>query len=231
MNCSQLGRRAFLASGGALLAACAAPRGVVDATEIPAPQWRNGDKWVYRRVDFYTKLPAGTLTRTVVSSEASRIRVVTRDEVGRQLFDDEYESAGVKLSGTFSEDGAITGAVRPPFTLYAFPLRAGQRWHQTLARTGSSGPSNYMTAASQAEGWESVRVGVQDYRALVIRRHVALGYRDALIRDVYRMDLEWYAPAVRGAVMLDTYEQWIPRRRGPTNGGWFIYELESFTPA
>ena len=44
-------RRTFLAAGGAILAsACATPpRGGFDATEVPAPQWRVGDSWTFRR--------------------------------------------------------------------------------------------------------------------------------------------------------------------------------------
>jgi len=210
-----------------LLAGCATPRGAYDATEVPAPRWRAGDVWVYRRTDLYTKLPTGIVTRDV-AADAPGVRLVTRDAAGRILREAEYESPGIMVSGTLSEDGPVTGTLRPPLEVYAFPLVAGKRWRQTLTRTDASDLRHYMTAAVDIEGWENVRVADRDYRALVIRRRFRLGPKDSFNRTVYRTELEWYAPEVRGAARLRVYEDLAPWGRGTSTGSRFVCELQSF---
>lgn len=227
-------RRTFLAATGSLaLTACATPpRGVYDTTEIPVPQWRVGDRWVYRRTDYYTKLPAGILTREVVSIGNEGVHITTRDDGGRQIDDALYSPPGIEVSGTLSEDGPVTGTLQPGLDMYGFPLVAGKTWQQSLTRTDSNGFRTPMTASIRAEGWETVRAAGKDYRALVIRRQLNLGPKDSFTGGLYRTEVEWLAPELRGAASL-TIEEWYFEYRyqvlGPMRpGNRFIYELQSF---
>ncbi len=225
-------RRAFLAAAGALaVSACATPPlGSPDASSVPAPAWRAGDRWTYRRTDGYNGLARGVLTRTVESADARGIRFVTRNENGIVLDDARFGSPGIQVSGTLSEDGPVRGAFNPPLRMYDFPLFSGKQWRQSLVRTDAWGFRTFMRASVRVEGWEDVRAGDRTHRAIVIRRSLVLGPKDEFSGVLYREELEWYAPELRGAAhkrtdeMIDTWDDvisWLP-------GDRFVYALESF---
>lgn len=227
-------RRTFLAAGGALaLTACATPpRGVYDVTAVSAPQWRPGDSWTFRRTDGYNKLPRGVLTRTVEGITPQGIRFITRDEVGRPLYEGLFEPAGVELAGTLSEDGPVRGTFTPPLVIYDFPLTAGKQWQQTIVRVDGNGFRTRMTTSMRVEGWEDIRTADKSYRALIIHRRFNLGPKDSFTGPMYRDELEWYAPELRGPVHMLTDEWFLERRDwflgAIMPGDRFVYELQSF---
>jgi len=236
-------RRSFLVSAGALaLAGCAmrpAPRGVYELTEVPAPTYRVGDRWIYKRTDGYNGLPRGTLTREVRAVEENGIRIVTQDEHGHILDDARYEAPGLQLAGTFTEDGPMFGRCQTPFREYDFPLVAGKEWRDAfyLDRDDPGGIRNYVTASLYAEGWEDIQVAGQSFHALVLRRSLNLGEKSFWYGTMYRYETEWYVPALRSFARMETIEEYYDRsgggRRGGGGGGLrngdrFLWELESF---
>lgn len=227
-------RRTFLTAGGALaLAACAAPpRGAIDSTQVSAPQWRAGDSWTHRRSDGYNGLPRGVLTRTVEAVDARSMRFVTRDEHGRLLGDALFESPGVQVSGTLSENGPVVGTFTPRLLQYAFPLASGKQWRQEFIRTDANGFRTYASASTRIEGWEDVGAKGKTYRALVIHRTFMLGKKDAFTDPLNREEIEWYAPELRGPARLRVYE-WYTTTPGhfTHRGDYFLYALESFRVA
>jgi hypothetical protein len=238
----RMNRRNFLAAAGALtLAGCAAPapRGVYETTEIPAPGYRVGDTWTYRRRDAYNGLPRGMLTRSVTAMDDRGIHISTRNEHGNIIDDAIFQAPGLQLAGTFSEDGPMIGRCDPPYRRYDFPLVAGKRWRQDfyLHRTDLGGTRNYVDTSMYAEGWEDIAVGDRSYHALILRRQLNLGQKSFFEGDMYRYETEWYAPAVRSFVRWHTREEFYRlgggRRGGGLtleNGDRFIYELESYQP-
>lgn len=226
-------RRRFLSAGGALaLAACAGPRlGSYESTVVEAPQWRAGDSWTFRRTDGYNGLPRHVLTRTVSAAGPGGIRFVTVDETGATHDDALFESPGVQVSGLLSEDGPIAGLFEPRLVVYDFPLHSGKAWRQGLYRIYGSGFRAWLSHESRAEGWEDIAVGARTYRALLIRRFFNLGARDSFTRrPLYREELEWYVPELRGPASLRTNE-WFPAPPGAFfswPGDRFVYALESF---
>jgi len=225
-------RRAFLTAAGALaVSACATPPlGAFLAAEVPAPAWRAGDRWTYRRTDGYNGLARGILTRIVESADAGGLRFVTRDETGIVLDDARFGSPGLQVAGTLSEDGPVRGAFTPPLRMYDFPLVSGKHWRQSLVRTDAWGFRTFMRASVRVEGWEDRRVGDGTYRSIAIRRNLVLGPKDEFSGTLYREELEWYAPELRGAAhkrtdeMIDAEDEmfgWLP-------GDRFVYALESF---
>lgn len=230
-------RRTFLAAGGALLvSACATPpRGGFDATEVPAPQWRVGDSWTFRRTDGYNGVPRGVLTRTVESVDQNGIRFVTTNEAGSVLDEALFESPGIEISGTLSEDGPVKGVFTPPLRMVDYPLASGKQWRQSLVRTDANGFRTAMTASVRIEGWEEARAGDKRYRALVIRRNFILGPTNSFIGtstygNLHREEVEWYVPELRGAARMQVTEfiatprmrhAWVP-------GDRFLYALETF---
>ena len=225
-------RRTFLAAGGALLvSACATPpRGGFDATEVPAPRWRVGDSWTFRRTDGYNGLPRGVLTRTVESVDRNGIRFVTRTEAGSVLDDALFESPGVELSGTLSEDGPVKGVFTPPLRMVDYPLVSGKQWRQSLVRTDANGFRTPMSASVRVEGWEEARAGDRSYRALVIRRNFMLGPKDSFSGILHREEVEWYVPELRGAARMQVAEVINARRsvHALKPGDRFLYALETF---
>ncbi len=231
-------RRAFLLAGGAALLGACAPRpvGVHQATEVPAPTWRVHDRWTYRRTDLYRGLDAGTLTREVVARGADGVlQVVTRDQAGRVLDDARFTAPGLLVSGTLSEDGPVAGSFAPPIELYAFPLASGKAWRQSFTRTDSGGLRRPGSVAASAEGWETVRAAGREHRALAIRRRWNLGPKDSFHGELFRSELEWYAPEVGGAVRLSVSESFFERPNQVLGemmpGARYLYELVSVTAA
>ncbi len=225
-------RRSFLTAASALgLLACATPpRGSFDATQVPAPNWRLGDSWTFRRTDGYNRVPRGMLTRSVDSIDGNGIRIVTRHDAGPVLDDAMFASPGIELSGTLSENGPVTGVFTPHLRMYDFPLYSGKAWQQSLVRTDANGFRTSMTVSVRVEGWEEAHAGGKTYRALVIRRDFMLGPRDPFSGPLHREELEWYVPELRGPTHMRTVEYlrkwgrrftWIPSDR-------FVYELEAF---
>lgn len=230
-------RRTFLTAGSALvLSACATPpRGGFDATEVPAPQWRVGDSWTFRRTDGYNGVPRGVLTRSVESVDQNGIGFVTRNEAGSVLDEALFESPGIEISGTLSEDGPVKGVFTPPLRMVDYPLASGKEWRQSLVRTDANGFRTPMTASVRIEGWEQARAGDKSYRALVIRRNFILGPNNAFIGSMYygilhREEVEWYVPELRGAARMQVTEFINTRRtrHAWVSGDRFLYALEMF---
>lgn len=234
-------RRTFLAFGGSLaLIGCAGrsvPRGVYEPTEVEAPAYRAGDRWTYRRTDGYNGLPRGILTRRVSAVTEGGYVIELRDEEGRLIDEAHFTREGLQQAGTFSEDGPMIGRCEPAYRKYDFPLASGKRWQQAfyLHRSDPGGLRNYVSMSAAVEGWEEVTVGERSYRALVIRRALNLGQKSFWESTLYRYETEWYAPALRSFVRLETREEFYrQRQRGLgalENGDRFIYELLSFEPA
>ncbi|MGB7541731.1 MAG: hypothetical protein WBM28_06930 [Burkholderiales bacterium] len=224
-------RRTFLASGSALLlSACATPfLGNVNATEVPAPRWRAGDNWTFRRTDGFNGLPRGVLTRTVESVEQDVVRFVTRNETGIVLDEALFAFPGAEVSGTLTEYGPAWGTFTPPLRMYDFPLISGKEWRQSVVRTDAGGFRSFVDASIRTEGWEEGRAGDKTYQALVIRRNLVLGPTDPFFGILHREELEWYVPELRGAMKMRISEYISSRSMlHLLPGDRFHYALESF---
>lgn len=231
-------RRRFLAASGAFaLAGCATrPLGVPDATQVPPPDWKVGDTWVYRRTDAYTGLDAGSpVTRRVTEAGPNAIHVPVTTAAGTFVSDTVFANPSAMLSGTLSGFGPMTGRFVPPLRYYDFPLFSGKKWGQQLNRVDAGGFDNFMTLAASVEGWETFAVAGRKLRAIAIRRYFMLGLLPmGLGLDMgnsFRWDLEWYAPEIGGFVSLDQQERYQPNRfqiMSDAPSDWYRYELRSF---
>ena len=224
-------RRQFLSAGAALaLSACATtPLGKLGSEVVPAPTWRPGQSWTYRRTDAYNGLDRGALDRAVESITDKDIRVVTRYANGRLQEDALFASPGIQLSGTLSEDGYVVGAFDPPLIRYAFPLVSGKRWEQRITRTDSNQSRYHLVAWTQVEGWEDVQVNKRTYRALVVRRTMVLGPTPPEDLELHREELEWYVPELGTCARQRIYE-WTVTLLGIEPGYRLNLELDAFKP-
>jgi hypothetical protein len=228
-------RRTFLAAVGALAASGCATRslGTPESTAVPAPDWRVGNAWTYRRTDGYTKLDAGSpVTRQVTQAGAAAIRVPEKTLWGTYISDSVWANANDLLSGTLSEYGPIIGRFDPPLRLYDFPLFSGKRWEQRLYRIDQAGFRYFMTIAGRVEGWDTMEVAGRPVRVIAIRREMLLGLLPPSlgtnVGNAYRSDTEWYAPELASFVRLDQMERWQPNRGqfGTAPGNWFVWQME-----
>jgi len=222
-------RRTFLSASAALaLSACAnAPLGTLNAEEVPAPKWRAGQSWTYRRTDAYNGLDRGTITRAVESVSERRIRVVTRRANGATVEDALFASPGVQLSGTLSENGYVVGEFDPPLIRYAFPLVSGKRWEQQMHRTDSNQSRYYLAAWTHVEGWDDVQVNERNYRSIIVRRTMLLGPTPPEDLELHREEVEWFVPELGTCARLRIYE-WTATMLGVEPGYRLNLELDSF---
>ncbi|MBS1215310.1 MAG: hypothetical protein H6R20_284 [Proteobacteria bacterium] len=234
-------RRRFLSATGAVaLAGCATqPLGVADPTSVPAPNWKIGDEWLYKRTDGYTKLDAGSpVARRVVEAGSAGIRITETTASNTFIDNAVYANPSAMLSGTLSEFGPITGRFEPPLQHYDFPLVSGKRWSQRLNRIDSGGFRYFMTLDASVEGWETLEVAGRKLRAIAIRRYFMLGQLPPglglSMGNSFRWDTEWYAPDLGSFVTLNRQERYQPERvriMADAPGNWFLLQLESFKRA
>jgi hypothetical protein len=234
-------RRRFLSAAGALaLAGCATkPLGIAEPTSVPAPDWKVGDIWTYKRTDAYTKLDAGSpVARRVVESGSAGIRVAETTASNTFINNALYANPNAMLFGTLSEFGPMTGRFEPPLRYYDFPLVSGKTWYQALNRIDSGGFSYYMTINGSVEGWDTLEVAGRRVRAIAIRRYFLLGQLPPglgmSLGNSFRWDTEWYAPEIGSFVHLDRHERYQPDRNrlmDEAPSDWYLWQIESFRRA
>lgn len=212
-----LSRRSLLLAGGgaALLAACGAPamRGTYDLEEVQAPPWRNGQSWTWQRTDSFTKLQAGTITRTIAGREGNVIRV-RESLVGAPgpYGEAAYASPGVMQSGVLSDFGPVFGRMDPLLPLYLFPLQSGKTWGWRGSRTDPNGFRTPMSMSARVEGWETVQAAGRSYKTVIVSRTFDLGPPDPFRGPLSRYETEWYAPELGGPVRSHSEEYYYETR-------------------
>lgn len=172
-----------------------------------APEWRPGDRWVYRWLN-----GAGTGTRTIDVKE-------TREVNGIKYYvltspDDDllnFWTLDLRWAGAVdARDSKVAARIDPPVPWFNWPLEPGHRWsHQALYedRSGKR-PAN---DTFMAMGLEMVDVPAGRYQALKIVREGQSGDSDQY----------WYVPEVR------SYARWILKR----NDKRIEEELSEYKPA
>jgi hypothetical protein len=174
-----------------LVAGCAGlPGGPEAAIEaLPAPEWRVGDRWVFRRI----ALGGATVvvTHRVVSAtrDAYAVRVLgLGGEVGRQW------TRGLALVQETGSDGS-TARYDPPLPLFQWPLRPGQAWSREFAYVDGRRDGRYVNTWRIAAAVEPVDVVAGRFYTVRIERW----------GDAQRLETYWYNARVRYWVRLEDY--------------------------
>ena len=197
-----------------------------DATQL-AP----GDTWTYRTVDGYNRLPRGNWTKTVTAATADGVQVELRAESGAvEKFT--FSAPGQLSAGALNP--RATGRLEPALQLQPFPLEAGKRWSQSVARLN---PEKYekrtVKLNGKVKGWETVKVPAGEFRALKIERVMYLGDDDAFRTQTRLTEYEWYVPELKHWAKLQSFEEYREpvRATGPyRQGERQVSELLSFRP-
>lgn len=210
------------------MSACGAPRpiGTADSTQVPAPTWRPGQTWTWRRTDSYTRLPAGEITRRVVGREGEAWRVEESLDGGRLPFDRAlFAAPGVLSEGMLSDFGPVAGRYSPALPLYAFPLQSGKVWEWRGRRTDQGGFSTPMSMQGRIEGWETIDVLGKPTRTIVVARTFYLGPPDPFRGNLERYEREWYAPELGGPVRVRSEEYYFVRRFSQARSNGYRYDM------
>ncbi len=183
--------RAVCGLTGALLvlAGCAGLAGGPGGDAVPRPEWRVGDRWVFRR-------SAGSDAPAVVTHEVREatpdgyaVRITGLDrEIVRHFTPDLHVSRQTV--------GGDAATFEPPAMYFAWPLTLGKGWSQEFEYRDGRHDARYTNHWRVAERPEAVDALGAVFRAVKIEH---LGSR----RE--RLQTYWYAPAVRYWVRLENH--------------------------
>jgi hypothetical protein len=221
-----------------VLAGCAAPVASLQSSETlatAAPQYRVGDRWVYRVRDGFANPKIYEETHAVSAIGADGITVdVTVTGGGETVRRVEKWVDGGRMS-----QGALmdieTRRFAEPLLVYRFPLQPGSTWNQRVANfntmTGREGPiSRYVRVGGQ----ERVTTPAGTFDA--VRLNVVMRLDD---EEFWRWPTDatytvWYAPAAKASIREVRRADYLEKGgdqsvgRLPTQNA--VVELVSFTP-
>lgn len=176
-----------------LAAACATGPGGREASleALPAPEWRVGDRWVFRR----STLGGATLvvTHQVVRATAGgyTVRVLgLGDAVGRQW------TRALALAEETAGDGT-TVRYEPPLPLFTWPLAPGQTWSREFGYVDGRHDGRYLNSWRVGAAVEPVDVVAGRFYTVRIERWAGPD----------RLETYWYNARVRYWVRLEDYRR------------------------
>jgi hypothetical protein len=190
-------RAGAAAVAGLLLAACASaapptPSGLPKTprelkVEVP-PEWRPGDRWVYR---WSNAAQSGARTVEVVevrSMGGARYYVARSDDVHEYWTPELHWAALVR-------DAKVEARMLPPEPWFVWPLEVGRRWTHSGVFEDRTGRRE-STHQFLVEASETVEVPAGRFETLRVVRETA----------TLHFDRYWYAPSV------GSYVKWTGRR-------------------
>ena len=225
----------------ALLSACAAPEGPTIPTAArsgptaESPQFRVGDRWVYRvREGFHVKqVYEETHAVTAIGPDGITVQVTVTGPGPTVERVEKWLDAGRVAQGTLFD--IETRRFRQPLERYRFPLQSGTSWNQFVDNynelTMREGRINRYVRVG---GYERVTTPAGTFDA--IRLTVVMHLDD---EEFWRWQTDclytvWYAPAVKAAVREVKRADYLERATGPDSKARLpsqnaLVELVSFT--
>jgi hypothetical protein len=199
----------------ALPALCAAQ---ADA-QVPRPEVKVGDRWVYQRMDYASGEPRGRYELRVVLAERGVIHIVSsRGEAEQRESDLTYTADW----NAVSEHGRL---YTPHSGWFKFPLRVGAR-HRAAFEVLN--PRTLTSSKAERDvtvvGWEEVTVPAGKFRALKLVSEGRYQRLDHASRVGTSRDVIWYVPEIRRWAKI-TFET---SRSGKGTGGHSGEELVAY---
>jgi hypothetical protein len=221
------------------LAGCATTDPGVTAASAPiaatAPEYRVGDRWVYRIREGWANpiVYEETWTVTSMSGGTTSVRVSAKGP-GLDVERTELWPAPGRVS-----QGALfdveTRRFETPLDRYRFPLAAGTSWNQFVRQfneqRGQSGPIN---RSVRVTGFDRVTTPAGTFDAVRLRVFMRLDDDDFWRWPTDTNYEVWYAPAVKASVRETRRADYLEKGGGvgpsrlPTQNS--LVELVSFTP-
>jgi hypothetical protein len=193
-----------------LVATCVAAPLVTHAqSPVAAPKYARGDAWTYREIDGYgQRRELGRWVAEVTEAGPDATVITVHSTARADVEERRVQSTGAISSGRISTQ-VPSGTFSPPLQLYPATLAPGERWSQATQRSDATvGGTRALRIEGRVIGWEKVRVPAGEFDALRIERTLYLGDSGRYRTQTRRYETEWYAPAVKGPVKLQLWEQW-----------------------
>lgn len=170
---------------------------------VPQPEWRMGERWIYRRSAANGAVSVVTYLVTGATAEGYTVRLGgLRPEV-TETWTRDLHLKEQRIDGR----GAATFV--PPAIFFAWPLRLRQTWSQSFRFQDGRQDGDYANIWQVGALVNQITVPAGTYYVLRIERRGASG--EAL-------DMYWYSPRVRHWVKRDSY------------GGGYVDELVEGPP-
>jgi hypothetical protein len=237
------GRSASPAWCLALALALGASLGVAADEVVPPPAFRVGMAWTYQQREEIRGQDAGEVRLEVIAVAADRV-TVSAAVPGEPTIEERWDAGGNwEQMGTRGWEwlARLGGASKPitfapPLALYRFPLQAGKGWVETVrAVDPDTDRKTAVKIFARALAWEEVAVPAGTFRALKVRRLLALEDFEPTRAHTTVTLIDWYAPQVSGPVkrIVDLEHQDTRRPRGDelVQGARLRLELTAFRSA
>jgi hypothetical protein len=173
------------------LVGCATPPGspAPGGDTVPPPEWRVGDRWLFRR----TALGGGSavVTHEVIGATSEGYTVRLRGLAGDVTRQWTRELALVEETVR----GAETARYEPPVRLFAWPLALGQEWTQEFTYTDGRRDGRYANSWRAGPVVEPIDVIAGRFYTIRIERS----------SGPQRIESYWYNARVRYWVRLEDY--------------------------
>lgn len=189
-----------------LVAACASAPDPPPAAELVRPEWRVGDRWLFRRTPALGPTTLATHEVTEVTPEGYTMRIT---RLNREIT--RYWTRELHVSRQ-TAGGRPLNRFEPAAMYFLWPLVPGRAWQQEFEYVDGRNDGRYTNAWRVAPQAETVDVVAGWFVALKIERLGAAGER---------LDTYWYVPAVRYWVRLEDHveryaEDLVEFRPGPS---------------
>ncbi len=228
-------RRFLLASGAGLLAGCAGLPFGADGPPVPAPQYRVGDRWVYRAHDgFMTPVRwEETWEVLAIGPQGIDVRVTQRGPATNVVRNEHWAAPGlVTVGAVFDEE---TRRFKGELKRYDFPLVRGKTWNQWIDNynetTKQEGTINRWVTVN---GWHRIATPAGTFDAIGLNVYMHLDDEEFWRERTYCTYILWYAPAVRATVREEKEAQYQEKSSKfdtlPVRSQNAVIELLSFTP-
>lgn len=216
-----------------VLAACATPGGS-PGPAAPAPDYRVGDRWVYRVEDGFRMRVTWEETHTVTTAtpQGMSLTVVAKGPSIDDRRTETWSAPGIVLAGAVFDNE--TRRFEPPLERFKFPLAGGERWSQRMRDANhDSRPYGGIDRSVSVGGYERITTPAGTFDA--IKMHVYMRLDD---ETFWRWPTDctyvlWYAPSVGMTVREEKYAYYS--EKGGVNGGGrmesqrAVVQLVSFT--
>jgi hypothetical protein len=206
------------------------------AVVAEVPQYRVGDRWVYRVDQAFRNAPDYDETHEVISIGAEGITVRIVAQIGNLAVDriEKWPAPGLVTQGTLLDVETRRFAV--PLERFRFPLQAGAHWNQWVDQVNdTAGTQGRINRYVRVAGSDRVNTPAGSFDTLRMTVIMRLDDEDAFRYATECSDIVWYAPAARATVREERRAQYREKGSGRDAFAWIpvqneVAELVSFTP-
>jgi len=187
----RIGVLGVLAAAALLAVGCAAgsSKQAEEQESIPRPEWRVGDRWVFKRTALTGATAVVTHQVAAAMTEGYSVRVLgLASEVTRQWTHD------LHLIQETLGDGTLV-RYDPPASFFTWPLKPGDTWEQEFQYTDGRNDGRYANIWKVAATIEPIDTVAGRFYTLRVERW----------SGSQRLEAYWYSPRIRYWVRLEDY--------------------------